>query len=236
MGRRFTGMAWLAASLMLPLGAPALGQSMSVSPSLVEVDGRRTSSAVTVQNLSDHPMAVQVRGFDWQQTNGEDTLTETARLTVSPPLATIAAGSTQTFRILLAPGPRTQEQSFRLIFDQLPDLDGAAAMAMRFRLSVPVFAKGMTTDQSPAQIEWRQEGGRLFATNLGGRHGRFRSLTLASLDGAQQWQLPLGKTPYLLSGTQRSWPVAESMPAGWRLSGMTDQGPIDVMVARTPAP
>lgn len=181
----------------------AAGQALGVSPTLVEIPPGKRGSVVQVTNGGKTPVDVQVRPYEWRQVDGTDNLADTAELLVSPSVMTIAPGGKQLLRILAPSATRPRESQWRLLLDQLPGPPGKG-LNVRLRMSIPVFAHAAKTDT--ADVRWTVSDGRLRASNVGGRYARFADLELRRPDGSKA-ALDLGKTPYLLPGTSRHWPL-----------------------------
>ena len=84
----------LAASavLLLLAGPPARAQALSVLPvNIFFLPGQKASS-LTVTNMGTSETAIQIRAYAWSQKDGDDQLTDTDAVVLSPPLASIAPG------------------------------------------------------------------------------------------------------------------------------------------------
>ena len=93
----------LAALLTVPSTA-APQASLRVEPLRVAVNAPSQASAITLQNTSADKIGVQMRVFEWSQTNGTDTLKPTTDVVVSPPATTIPSGASYTVRIARTAG------------------------------------------------------------------------------------------------------------------------------------
>ena len=227
--------AGLAAFLLPP--AAAMAASIEVAPVSVELPSGTASTTVTVTNHSDAPISVQARGFAWAQTAGEDQLTRTETLVVSPPIFTIGANEQQTVRLLLRQAPTDKEASYRLLFDELPTPTTGRAIQLALRLSVPVFAEPPAA--TAAQLGWRlaPAGGQaaLLVRNSGSRHDRLRDLVLTLPNG--QTVKPSGlPNPYVLPGVERRWTLPLSVAPGGtaKITGVSESGQIDAPVPIQP--
>ena len=79
----------LALSVGLISPAAALASDIRVTPVSVEVAGATRTANVTVVNGENRPLRVQFRVMRWTQQNGEDVLTPTTDVVVSPPQAVL---------------------------------------------------------------------------------------------------------------------------------------------------
>ncbi len=104
--------------------------------------GDARSAALTVRN-DDREVLVQAEVMLWEQVDGEDRLTPTRDLLVSPAVFTLPPNGSQLVRVALRnpPADTTRELSYRLILQEVPqpanpDFTG---LQVTLRLSVPVF-------------------------------------------------------------------------------------------------
>ena len=186
---------------------PLLAQALAVSPTIVEMPPGKHSAVIEVSNAAATPVDIQIRGYDWRQVEGRETLTDSATLRLSPSIVTIPAGGKQVLRMIVPDGARAQEGDWRILLDQLPRPVEGAGLQIKLRMSIPVFA--YATKTATPDLRWRLADGRLEAVNAGPRFVRFNALALRTADGREA-ALPLGPTPYLLPGTSRSWPVTDT--------------------------
>jgi len=195
-------------------------QALDIIPIAQALDASQRTASFTLTNRGDHDTQVQVRSFQWTQANNADVLDKTQALLVSPPFARIAPGQSQTVRILLRQAPGPAEQAYRVVFDQLPDVD-PSKVALAFRLTVPVFASAAA--RAKADVQWHtvEQDGQwyLVAHNQGQVHARLANLTLATADG-HALKLSRPALPYLLAGQDGRWLIgaaAQSLRTGDRL-------------------
>lgn len=194
----------LAALLTVPSTA-APQASLRVEPLRVAVNAPSQASAITLQNTSADKIGVQMRVFEWSQTNGTDTLKPTTDVVVSPPATTIPSGASYTVRIARTAGAvASGEKSYRLWVDELPAAgrEGPAARTVdiRIRYDLPVFFGA--ANASP-KLSWKayRSGGRLIveATNTGTGHARVEALSVGNVSFGS------GLNGYVLPGTMRRW-------------------------------
>jgi fimbrial chaperone protein len=141
---------WLL-TLML-LSRYALAATLQVAPVTLDLDNDQRATAVYLTNSGNTPIHAQIRVYDWTQENGQDRLTQTDAVVSSPAMTSLAPGQQQLVRIIvLQPGARAQEQSYRLVIDELPaeapDASHRNAVHFLLRYSIPVFIAGT---QAPA--------------------------------------------------------------------------------------
>ncbi|PRD51175.1 fimbrial biogenesis chaperone [Phyllobacterium myrsinacearum] len=205
----FLRSAMLAALILLC--HPAFAAPLQVSPISVDLTAPSQTATVNLRNEGDRPVNVQVRVFSWTQVNGEDQLAPSRNVIASPPAATLQPGTTYTIRLArIAPPLTSGEESYRLLIDQLPEVNirrPAASVSMALRYSLPVF---FTERAAGADLQWtiRRSGKTLIAeaTNTGNRHAKIAGLAVASKAGKVSFGE--GLNGYVLPGTTRRWIAA----------------------------
>jgi fimbrial chaperone protein len=198
---------WAGLAMALGLVAGAV-HAVTIAPVLVELSPARKIVSVTVTNSADSAVSFQADVLAWSQPDGQDRFEETDDLMVVPPIATIAAGASQIFRVTPRTPPDPREQAYRLILEDVtPETAGAANSAtvnIRVRHSLPVFvspegkpAIGVRVAQCAAPA--RKGCVRLY--NDGSRYVTAKALTIDA--AAWHKQVPLGTR--LLAGAWREW-------------------------------
>jgi fimbrial chaperone protein len=189
------------------LAPQAMAQALAIVPITQQLAAQQRTASFTLTNHSDSEALVQVRGYAWSQTERDETYTPTQEMAVSPPFAKIAPGQNQVIRILLRAPAGPSEKAYRVFFDQIPDRS-SGNVEMALRLTVPVFSSAQPAGH--ADVEWRLErvdnAPTLVAINHGSQHAQLVNLSLTGADGQPIKLMGMG-LPYLLSGTQRTWPL-----------------------------
>jgi fimbrial chaperone protein len=197
------------AGLLTALGlAAGTVDAVTIAPVLVELSPARRIVSVTVTNPSDSAVSFQADVLAWSQPNGQDRFEETDDLMVVPPIASIAAGASQIFRITPRTPPSSREQAYRLILEDVtPESAGPANSAtvnIRVRHSLPVF---VSPDGKPAiavrmaQCAAPAGKGCVRLYNDGGRYVTAKALTIA----AAAWHKEVSLGTRLLAGAWREW-------------------------------
>jgi fimbrial chaperone protein len=214
----FGPMRWAGLAMALGLTAGSV-DAVTIAPVLVELSPSRKIVSVTVSNSADSPVSFQADVLAWSQPDGQERFEETDDLMVVPPIATIAAGASQIFRITPRTPPDPREQAYRLILEDVtPEVAGAANSAtvnIRVRHSLPVFvfpegkpAVGVRVAQCVAPAG--KACVRLY--NDGSRYVTAKAL---GIDGAG-WHKHVPLATRLLAGAWREWsfdlPVAVAGP------------------------
>ena len=222
---------------VLPLvSGTARAQSLTVLPVSIQLlPGQRTAT-LTVINRGSVETSIQIRAYDWGQPNGIDQLTSSNAILVSPPLATIASGATQTVRIVLRRTPERSEDSYRILLDQIPPPAEPGIVHVVLRMSIPIFAVPKTRLPSHIQFHIEQDSTQMYlvAVNDSLLHESIRDMALWTEDGARL-KVDFSGSPYLLAGVTRRWPVTLQVPAlgsgsSLRLKAIGLTGPIDQQV------
>src|SRR6202165_3538316 len=89
----------LGACLLTPFSVMA--GSLSVTPIRIELSSAQRSVALTVRNEGNQPTVVQAQLVAWSQADNDDRLEPTTDVLASPPIFTVAAGTSQVLRIAL---------------------------------------------------------------------------------------------------------------------------------------
>jgi fimbrial chaperone protein len=230
------------ACLLASSGLAAKAQSLAVLPVNIFLSPGENATALTVTNHGESATSIQIRAYAWSQKGDEDQLTPTDAVVVSPPLATIASGATQVVRLILRRPAQGQEETYRILIDQIPPPAEPGVVHVVLRLSIPIFAKPATRAVPDLQFHVEREGEQLFLVgiNNGLCHESIRNIVLTTGDG-HQWKARTSVSPYILAGDTRRWPIATegTLPEqgdSFRLTAHADTGAIDQQVRLVAAP
>lgn len=205
------------------------GASIVIEPTTIQFDTGRRSAAIEVTNESDSDVDLQFRAFEWHQSAGEERLTPTDALAISPTITTVPPHGRQTFRILdLAGGGVGQERTYRLKLNEIPRAV-PHAVAINLEFSLPVF---VTPSGGTPALDWTPGSASVRIGNHGNRRMRITRLAIQHPGGAPI-PIPAAASTYLLAGTERSFtvPPGAGMAPGAHLVGVSDLGPFDVPLA-----
>lgn len=228
---------------LLALSAPAMGGSFSISPLRVDFAETAGTAALTVRNEDATPVVIQTQGLGWSQEGGQDALSPSRDLLISPAVFTLAPGSSQLIRVALRRSvDPVRELSYRLIVQEVPQAASPdfTGLQVALKLSVPIFVA--PTAPAEPQVSWaaaRGADGTLSVTarNDGAAHERVLRFALKTANGATT-VLEQPTLSYVLAGAVRQWsfddknntrPNAQStaspgMAGPYRLEGTTDRG------------
>ena len=238
--RRILGILATAAAFGLP-SLPVHAGTFSISPLRIELSSQAQTGALTIRNQEAVPVVVQAEAMLWEQVDGEDKLTPTREVLVSPLVFTIPANGSQLVRVALRqPADAQRELSYRLILTEVPrqaspDFTG---LNVALRLSLPIFV----APAAPAsqQLEWtatRNPDGAVAITarNAGNAHARILNFSVAPAAGSAA-AIPQDVAVYVLPGQARTWTLDKkhnetTSSIDWnrlRLKGMTEAGDFEV--------
>jgi fimbrial chaperone protein len=220
--------------------APTLASTFNIAPIRAQLSAGHRTEALTLTNVEDSPVVVQVRVVSWSQKDGVETLEDTRELLSTPPVLQIAANSQQIIRVALRRDPdATQELTYRVIFEEVPQAAPKEFSGLRvaLRLSVPIFV-APTQGKANAQVVWQSRwlaNGQLevAATNSGTGHLQVTDFE-AQFPGSL---MPLRgvSSKYVLPGSRMSWiltPPADATRQGViPIRGHSDQGDFSADVA-----
>lgn len=235
--RRTVAAQTLAAVFFVLLTAlAASGQALSVVPVNIFLSPGQKATSLTVTNQGTSETAIQIRAFDWSQKNGEDQLTASKDVVLSPPLTRIAPGASQVVRLILRQTPEYHEATYRILLDQIPPPAEPGVVHMVLRLSIPIFARPTIRAFPDVQFHVERDGKQLYlvATNAGILHEAIRDIVLTAPDG-RKLKPESGASPYILAGSTRRWRIAaqDSVPLTsetLQLTTKADAGAIDQQV------
>lgn len=138
---RFRAIA-LAIALTCLAATGSVAASLRVAPVMLDVAKGGFSTTLMVWNTGTAPVSIQVRVYLWTRKNGEDVLTPTKNVVVSPPIGTLKPGGENIIRIVrVANTPVTTREYYRVLVDQLPDPKAAKAgvVSILVRHAIPLY-------------------------------------------------------------------------------------------------
>jgi len=230
------GPALAAALIILLTGMAARADSLAVLPVNIDLTPGQRATTLTVTNQGNNETAVQIRAYAWNQPDGKDQLTTSDAVVVSPPLASIAPGSTQVVRLILRQLPQGREATYRILVDEIPPPAEPGIVHIVLRLSIPIFAEPVTHALPHVQFHVELDAGQayLVGINDGLRHEAIRNIELSTSDG-QTLTPEAGTSPYILAGATRRWHLAMQgsplLPSGTlRFTARADAGAVEQQV------
>lgn len=193
---------------LILIGSVSHAYALKISPLLLEIVAPNGATTLNLEADSPKPVTVQIRVMRWSQVNGKDVLEPTTDLVASPPFATLQPKTNYTIRLVRqAEGGVEREQAYRLLVDQLPEMQTGKGTVIGFTLrhSVPVFVRA--GGASKAMLSWRVErdgpGLVVTATNNGDRTARVTDIKMVS--STVKFAVQAGLAGYILPGQSMSW-------------------------------
>jgi fimbrial chaperone protein len=189
--------------------------ALTISPVLVELSPVRRVVSITLTNPGDHPISFQTDVKTWTQSDGADVYADTDELIVVPPIAEIAAGGSQIFRITSRTPPGLTEHAYRLIFEDVSEIaepatpSGESSISIRVNHNLPVFFAAAGKPQAQARLgpcvnyvpATPAATGCVRLENDGAKYAQVKTL---SVDGAE-WHKDLNASTRVLAGAWRQW-------------------------------
>jgi fimbrial chaperone protein len=222
--------------IVLLTGGAARAQSLMVLPVNIQMAPGQMATTLTVINRGDSETAIQVRAYAWSQPGGDDQLTASDAVLVSPPLTSIAPGAAQLVRLILRRSPQGREATYRIVLDQIPPPALPGKVRVVLRMSIPIFAQPATRALPHVYFHIERDAGKIFlvALNDGSRHEVIREIVLWTSDG-RKLKTESSASPYILAGVTRRWPINAqgSLPLPdetLRLTAHADSGAIEQQV------
>lgn len=215
---------------------PAHAGTFSISPIRLDLSAKARTAALTIRN-DERETLVQVEVLLWEQVDGEDRLTPTRDLLVSPAVFTLAPNGSQLVRVALrgAPADASRELSYRLILQEVPQTANPdfAGLRVALRMSVPVFVA--TAGTTGPALTWSAAASGdalvLTAENTGDVHARIHGFSISPVAGDDA---PIARSAaaYIPPGQSRRWTLGQTQgdaasAAGWqrlRLTVTTEDG------------
>ena len=224
--------ACLATVLMFMLCAVQAGSFM-IDPTRIELGPDQMSATLVLRNQDKEAIVIQADARHWRQQDGEDLLTPTRELLVTPPIVTIAPGAEQVLRVALRrPLDPRQEMNYRIFLQEIapPPQPGFRGVQVALRISLPVFAKAGEGVQSKpiwsARYLAQEHALRLVLENAGAAHLQLQDFALTQNQPQNQNQnqpqnpqalASRQSSRYLLAGQRQEWVIA--LDPAVRLSG-----------------
>jgi len=138
---------------------PAFAGVFTVTPVRIYMAPKERATAVTITNESDNELVMQADIYEWKQKpDGQDELTLTEDMFLSPPIIKMAPRSRQVVRLALLHKPGNDRQlTYRMIVREIPEAkpnqtDLHLQVALAF--SMPVF---ITPDSAKAKLGCKVE-------------------------------------------------------------------------------
>ncbi len=221
----------------------ALADGIGILPTSVQIDVAHRIATITIANHDPVTHTFQITPFAWNQADGQDKLTPTTDLLVSPPIFTLISEGQQVVRFALrTPAPVANELTFRILLRTAPTDSQALSSDVRLRVSfsIPVFIASPQGGAPNLTCTYRDIGRnqiKLTIENSGTSHVHIEHIRLADAHGTL---VDDAAAQYVLAGTKATLSLAAARPfAGASIDAKVtldqDQGegaPVDIVVHR----
>lgn len=171
----------LLAATALARAEPARAQAaggIQVAPVMVTMSPQHRIASLRLRNGRDRPVSFEIDAYTWSQHDGQDVLTPTQDLIVSPGVFEIAASHEQVVRLGVTAPATNVERAYRIIIRELPSpLPGGNVLGFTLELSLPVF---VPPNGARPTLQTQNDGAQLTLSNTGAAHTQIISLTDAS--------------------------------------------------------
>lgn len=229
-------------SLFSTLAFAPLAQAtqVSLSPVLLTVDAAHERATVlTVKNLDQQDVEFTAEVFSWSQQNGQDVLTPVRDVLINPPRVKVKPGETQLVRLALRVPAKGEQQTYRVILQQLPDTaqppspptgqgsgssDASqptkATFKALFKFSVPlVVGRATAQPNNRVTVQRTPAGQQLSFSNTGTGYALYRNISYGTGDN----QSSLGSV-YVLAGSQMQLPLPTNLSGTLNLTYLDASG------------
>lgn len=210
---------YLAAVLLSTMtgSSSLIAAALQVSPTTVIFSQNDNAEQLWLSGTGSELVGGQVRLYRWTQKNGQDVLTDTKDILVSPPVMQVPPGETQIVRLIRKIPADDYEQAYRLIVNELPPASRtrrAPGIQLLLKYSIPVFiAPRVDFNVAPSSLSGirfslRQQNKEQFlvADNSRNTHIRLSQLDYVTTTG-KVLSLRQGLLGYVLAGGHFQWVV-----------------------------
>ena len=210
--------------LVIPFGlfvSRAQANTLLIWPVRVVLTPEQRSVELWLENRSENDVSLQIRVFDWTQSENTDQYQPQTMLIASPPFSTIGGGKKQLIRLVRAsPSEKNREYQFRILIDEIPRKDSIDSNGVQFqmRYSVPAFFQSGIPLKSPIpyfsqHLKYRIADGQLKIQNDGEYSARIARLSTHDKKHEKHY-LTDGLLGYVLPGATMSWPFEQKVLNG----------------------
>ncbi|MGK7248032.1 fimbrial biogenesis chaperone [Acinetobacter oleivorans] len=200
--------------LFLSLSSSINAATIRLSPVNVEILSHQNASSISLFNQSNESTDLQIRVFEWTQKNGQDQLTPTDEIAISPPFLKLQPNDSYNLRVVrINPAPVSGEKTYRIIIDELPkpidSRKAAQGVNVLLRSSLPVF---VVNKDAFTKLNWKidpnQEVPSLNISNIGNRHALLSNLTLVDKTENKNYPIKVNTVNgYILAEQARSYSI-----------------------------
>ena len=204
-----------AAATMICLAAAGLvtsawGGQFTVSPVRIYMAPKDRATAITLTNEGDEELVMQADIFLWKQKpGGEEDLTLSEDLFLSPPIIKLAPKAKQVVRLAMVRTPKTGPQlTYRMIIREIPvakapDTSLQVQIALAFSLPVFITPPGAKADMTCKWERTAPDALNVACENAGNAYVHPREFVLTGASGEKLASRDAGG--YILPGIKRSF-------------------------------
>jgi len=190
--------------------ADACAGQFSVTPVRIFMAPKDRAAAITITNETDEPLVMQADVYTWKQkADGEDDLTPSEDLFLSPPIIKLGPHARQVVRLaVLKPASLPEQQTYRLIVREVPEAqnpDQNVQVQIALAFSLPVFITPPDTKRNLTCSVERAGANAALASceNVGRAYAQPRELALVTSTGTKIAARESGG--YILPGMKRAF-------------------------------
>jgi len=222
----------LAAALGLLCGVAA-ASGLEVSPVSLNLTPKENAEGLWLSNIGNGVVHAQVRVYHWTQEGGEEQLTPSRGLVISPPMLELPIGGKQLVRVIrIGPPPAgaaALEDAYRIAVDELPvGTQGRKGLQFVLHYSIPAFVQPAGVAEVAPQLNWslRRDGSQvtLEVSNAGNGHAQLADLAFTDGSG-HRTGISSGLLGYVLPHSTMHWLL--KTPAAAFASGGTLEATIN---------
>lgn len=213
--------------------------ALLIWPTRLHMEKNEKSVAIWIENQGNEEQMLQARAFLWTQKEGKDQLTPQATVMVSPPMAKVAPGAKQLFRVVnKIPAPQGTLQTYRIIVDEIPkkstpkpldfDTDVQQGVKFQFRYSIPLFIYGqglqekarlaLSNEAIVENLSWKvTESSGTRWLEISNKGAYYLHLTGISFDQPAKSTGSGELSGYILPKSTVKWPLPQKIVIGDRL-------------------
>jgi fimbrial chaperone protein len=197
----------------------AVGAGLDIQPIKIYLDARSRIDKLTVKNVSDDDLSLQVRVFTWSQNaNGRDQYEETTDIIIFPKIMKVLKGEEKFIRVGTNLTPLGDERTYRIYIEEIPverpKPEEGATVRMTMKIGVPVFISPLKSDPKGAIQSFSMSNGKpiIEVKNTGNIHFIITSLNIKGTNDKDReiFSKELGGW-YVLNGASRTYET--SIPA-----------------------
>ena len=209
--------------LITTLSGQVQAGQFSVSPVRMYMEPKDRALAVTVTNQDDAQLVMQADLYEWKQKpGGEDVLTATEEIFLSPPILKMAPKSRQVVRLARVTRPQQadREVTYRMVVREIPEArpPGAGSevqIALAFSLPIFITPKNAKPILDCQTARLAANTVQVNCTNSGNAHTHPVSFLLSTMAGSKLAEQGTGG--YILPDIKRSFELKRvdgNVPSG----------------------